>query len=273
MQTRAIPSSSEALPVIGLGTYEVFDVAGSAEEIDERRSIVQALVSAGGSVIDTSPMYNRSEQIIGEVLKAGSLHNESFIATKVWTDGRDAGLRQMRRSAELMGVERIDLMQVHNRRDLDRHWPTIRALKEEGFLRYDGITDYRASAHEPMIRLMREYRPDFIQINYSLGERGADRALLPLAQELGIAVLINRPYMAGRLFRAVGDAPLPGWASEFAKSWGQFFLKFIVSHPAVTCAIPATSRLRHMVDNAGAGVGPMPDEATRQRMVRYIEDL
>jgi len=273
MHTRPVPASGEAIPVIGLGTYEVPDVGGSAEEIALRRQIVEALISAGGSVIDTSPMYNRSERIIGDVLDASDGQRQAFIATKVWTNGRDAGLRQMRRSAELMGVDRIDLMQVHNRRDLDAHWPTIKALKEEAFVRYDGITDYRESAHGAMMRLMRDYRPDFIQINYSLGERGADRELLPLARDLGIAVLVNRPYMAGRLFRAVGDRPLPGWAAEFAESWGQFFLKFIVSHPAVTCAIPATSRLRHMVDNAGAGSGPMPDAATRRRMVDFIENL
>lgn len=273
MQAKAVPATDETIPVIGLGTYDVFDVGGNDEELALRRSIVEELYSAGGKVIDTSPMYNRSERIIGEVLASGDLRDSAFIATKVWTDGRDSGSRQMRRSAELMGVSQIDLMQVHNRRDLDAHWPTIQSMKDEGFIRYDGITDYRESAHGAMMRLMRDYRPDFIQINYSLGERGADRELLPLARELGIAVLINRPFVAGRLFRAVGDRPLPGWAGEFANSWGQFFLKYIVSHAAVTCAIPATSKLHHMVDNAGAGSGPMPDAATRQRMERFVDDL
>ncbi len=273
MRTRPIPASGEALPVIGLGTYSVFDVSGTPEEIEARRAIVGALIDAGGSVIDSSPMYNRSEEIVGDVLAAGNFRESCFLATKVWTDGRDAGERQMRRSAELMQTETIDLMQVHNRRDMAAHWPTIEAMKESGFLRYSGITDYRDSAGPAMQELMRTYRPDFIQINYSLGERGAEEATLPLAGELGIAVLINRPFVAGRLFRAVGDRPLPDWAGEFADSWGQFFLKFIVSHPAVTCVIPATSKLKHMVDNAGAGSGPLPDAATRRRMVEFIESL
>ena len=273
MRRREIPASGDTLPVIGLGTYDVFDVRGTDEEIALRGEIVDALIAAGGSVIDTSPMYNRSEAVIGRVLAGSERRSDVFIATKVWTDGREAGLQQMRRSAERMGVARIDLMQVHNRRDLDTHWPTIRGLKEEGFLRYDGITDYRERAHGAMMDLMRSHRPDFVQINYSLGERGAEQALLPLAQELGIAVLVNRPFMAGRLFRAAGDRPLPDWAGEFADSWGQFFLKYIISHPAVTCAIPATSRLRHMIDNAGAGSGPLPDEPTRRRMVSYFQGL
>lgn len=273
MLTRRIPESDERLPVIGLGTYSVFDVAGSVEEIGLRRNIVRALVDAGGSVIDTSPMYNRSEAVIGTVLSAGDLRPSCFLATKVWTDGRDAGERQMRRSAELMGADKIDLMQVHNRRDLDGHWPAILDAQERGFIRYNGVTDYRESAHGQMLAIMRRYRPQFIQINYSLGERGAEREVLPLARELGIGVIVNRPFMAGRLFRAVGDRPLPDWAGDFAASWGQFFLKFIVGHPAVSCVIPATSKLRHMVDNAGAGFGPMPDPAARARMAEFVDGL
>ena len=164
-------------------------------------------------------------------------------------------------------------MQVHNRRDLAEHWPTIEGLQESGAVRYNGVTDYQARAHDSMLSIMQRYEPQFIQINYSLGEREAEDRVLPMAKDLGIAVLVNRPFVTGRLFRAVGDRPLPGWANEFADSWGQFFLKFIVSHPAVTCVIPATSKLHHMVDNAGAGHGPMPDESTRQRMVRFMEDL
>ena len=273
MLTRRIPSSDEALPIIGLGTYSVFDVSGSREEIETRRAIVGALIDAGGSVIDSSPMYNRSEKIIGDVLDAGGNRPSCFLATKVWTDGRAAGERQMRRSAELMRTDRIDLMQVHNRRDMEAHWPTIEALKADGFVRYNGVTDYRESASDAMIAIMRRYRPEFIQINYSLGERGAENALLPAARDMGIAVLINRPFMAGRLFRAVGDRPLPGWAAEFCDSWGQFFLKFIVSHPAVTCAIPATSRVEHMRENMGALGGRLPDAKTRARMIRHIESL
>jgi diketogulonate reductase-like aldo/keto reductase len=273
MQSRVIPRSDEALPVIGLGTYNVFDVAGTEEEIATRLAIVEALIDAGGSVIDTSPMYNRSEQIIGQVLNRGQLHSRCFLATKVWTNGRRSGEEQMRRSAQLMGSEQIDLMQVHNRRDLATHWPVIREMQQDGFIRYNGVTDYRASSIDDMMEIMRRYQPEIIQINYSLGERDADARLLPLAQELGIAVLVNRPFVAGRLFRAVGDRPVPEWAAAYVDSWGQFFLKFIVSHPAVTCVIPATSKLRHQVDNAGAGTGEMPDASTRQRMTRFIESI
>ena len=273
MIKRSIPGTNESLPIIGLGTYSVFDVAGSAEEIAMRRSIVDALTDAGGSVIDSSPMYNRSEEIVGEVLSAGRRRSACFLATKVWTDGRDAGIAQMRRSAELMQTDTIDLMQVHNRRDMEAHWPTIQEFKDSGFVRYSGITDYRDSAGSDMVALMRRYQPDFVQINYSLGERGAEETVLPVARDLGIGVLINRPFMAGRLFRAIGERPLPDWAQPFAESWGQFFLKFIVSHEAVTCVIPATSKLKHMVDNAGAGHGALPDAATRQRMVDFVGAL
>ena len=273
MLSRVIPGTDERLPVVGLGTWQVFDVAGSEGEIEARRQIVAALFDAGGSLIDSSPMYNRSERIVGEVLAAGGLHERAFLATKVWIDGRDQGLQQMRRSAALMQVQRIDLMQVHNRRDIDVHWPVILELKQDGFIRYTGITDYRESANDALMALMRRYRPDFVQINYSLIERGADRALLPLAQDLGIAVLINRPFVEGRLFRAVGGRDLPDWAREFADSWGQFFLKFIIGHPAVNCVIPATSKVRHMVDNAGAGTGPLPDDMTRRRMIDFTENL
>ena len=273
MRTRPIPSSGEALPIVGLGTWQVFDVDGSAEEIEARRQIVGALLNAGGSLIDTSPMYNRSERIIGDVLAAGDLGKSAFLATKVWTDGRENGLSQMRRSAELMRTDVVDLMQVHNRRDMEAHWPTISELRQDGFIRYTGITDYRESANAPLMALMRQHRPDFVQINYSLLERGAERELLPLAEEMGIAVLINRPFVDGRLFRATSGLELPDWAQDFAESWGQFFLKFILGHPAVTCVIPATSKVRHMVDNAGAGSGPMPDAATRRRMLQFIEDL
>lgn len=273
MQTRPVPGTGETLPVIGLGTSRVFDVGSAPEAIGSRREVVAALVNAGGSVIDTSPMYNRSERVIGEVLDASALRESCFLATKVWTDGSDAGERQMRRSAALMNTDRIDLMQVHNRRDMDSHWPTILALKESGFIRYNGVTDYRESAHRAMQAIMRRYRPEFVQINYSLGERGAEDELLPLAADLGIAVIVNRPFMAGRLFRAVGDRPLPGWAKDYVTSWGQFFLKFIVSHPAVTCVIPATSKVKHMVDNAAAGFGPMPNAKTRRRMADFIDTL
>jgi aryl-alcohol dehydrogenase-like predicted oxidoreductase len=273
MLTRPIPSGDERLPVIGLGTYSVFDVESTPAQIAARREIVDLLLDAGGSVVDTSPMYNRSEQVIGNIIAAGAPRDAMFIATKVWTDGDDAGIAQMTESARLMNTEVIDLMQVHNLRDAAVHMRSIRELQESGRIRYSGLTHYRASALEALEAAVREHRPQFLQINYSLGEREADRRLLPLAQDLGIGVIINRPYLAGALFDRVRGLDLPDWAAEFAATWGQFFLKFIIGHPAVTCVIPATSKPQHMRDNLAAGFGNLPDGATRTRMVEFIEAL
>ena len=273
MRRKAIPTSGETLPVIGLGTYSVFDVASTPGEIATRKEIVGQLTAAGGSVIDTSPMYNRSEKVIGDVIDAGIERDPLFLATKVWIDGRAEGIEQMQRSAKLMRADVIDLMQVHNLRDTAVHMETIRALQSEGRIRYSGLTHYTAGAHEALAREMVAFKPDFIQINYSLGEREAEDRVLPLAQDLGIAVLINRPFQAGRLFRATAGRELPDFAREFAASWGQFFLKFIISHPAVTCVIPATSKPHHMADNLGAGFGNMPDRNMRKRMAEYFSSV
>ena len=273
ISSRTIPSTGEELPVIGLGTYSVFDVSSTAEELAIPQEIVDLLLGHGGSVIDTSPMYNRSEKVIGNIIDAGSPREAMFIATKVWTNGRDAGIEQMDRSAQLMNTDVIDLMQVHNLRDTDIHMKTIRDWQENGRIRYNGLTHYTESAFDRLQTAMRKHKPDFIQINYSLGEPEAADRILPLAQDMGIAVLINRPYQSGRLFRAVSGKSLPGWAAHFAASWGQFFLKFIISHPAVTCVIPATSKPHHMIDNLGAGFGPLPDDAMRQRMIAFMAAL
>jgi diketogulonate reductase-like aldo/keto reductase len=273
MLTKPIPATGESLPVIGLGTYSVFDVDSTIEAIANSKEIVERLTGAGGSLLDTSPMYNRSERVIGDVIEAGVARSDVFLATKVWTDGRDAGIKQMNRSAELMRAEVIDLMQVHNLRDTAVHMRTIREWQDEERIRYSGLTHYTAGAHDALAREMAEFKPQFIQINYSLGEREAENRVLPLAEELGIAVLINRPFQAGQLFRAVAGKELPEFAREFADSWGQFFLKFIVSHPAVTCAIPATSKPRHMADNLGAGFGTMPDATMRKRMADYFSSI
>src|SRR5210317_1464833 len=190
MLTRPIPSSDEPLPVVGLGTYSVFDAASTPDAVAERLRIMELLVGAGGSVVDTSPMYNRSEEVIGDVIAAGAPRDDLFIATKVWTDGREAGVQQMKRSAQLMRTDVIDLMQVHNLRDTDVHMQTIRDRQESGEIRYSGVTHYRASAHEAVEKALREFQPQFVQINYSLGEREADERLLPVAQDLGIAVII-----------------------------------------------------------------------------------
>jgi diketogulonate reductase-like aldo/keto reductase len=273
MRSRPIPSSNEPLPVIGLGTYSVFDVASTPDAIAERLKIVELLLGAGGSVVDTSPMYNRSEQVIGDVISAGAPRHDLFIATKVWVDGREAGVEQMERSAQLMRTDVIDLMQVHNLRGTAVHMATIRKWQEQGRVRYSGVTHYRAGALDALEKALREFQPQFVQINYSLAERDADERLLPLASDLGIAVIVNRPYQAGQLFSAVRGRELPEWAAEFAASWGQFFLKFIISHPAVTCVIPATADPQHMRDNLEAGFGELPDRATRERMISFMQDL
>ena len=273
MAKKPVPSSGELLPIIGLGTYNVFDVESSPEEVGIRKKIVETLLASGGSLLDTSPMYNRSERIIGDVIQKGVDRKQLFLATKVWTDGQASGEKQIKRSAELMQTDVIDLMQVHNLRDTAIHMKTIRDWQASGRIRYSGLTHYTAGAQAMLAREMEQFKPDFIQINYSLGERDAENRLLPMARDLGVAVLVNRPFQAGRLFRALSGKQLPDWALEFAASWGQFFLKFIVSHPAVTCAIPATSKPHHMIDNLGAGIGVLPDEATRKRMADYFESI
>lgn len=274
MTSRLIPGTDEAIPVIGLGTARTFDVALTPGEIDTRRQIVDLLLDEGGSLIDTSPMYGNAEAMLGEVFDAGERRRSSFLATKVWTNGQQAGERQMSRSMELMRSDVIDLMQVHNLRDFDTQFATIRRWQEKGKIRYNGVTTSRESAFDDLAEVMRKHRPQFVQLNYSLGERKAEERLLPLASDLGIAVLVNRPFVKGSLFRTVRNKPLPDWARELdIESWGQFFLKFIVSHPAVTCVIPATTNPKHMLDNLGAGFGAMPDAATRVRMADLIANL
>ena len=273
MRTAVIPASGEALPIIGLGTYSVFDVESSNAEIEKKREIMNLLIANGGCVVDTSPMYDRSEKVIGDVLKSGVDRGRLFIATKVWTKGQDAGKRQMQQSANLMNADVIDLMQVHNLLDTDVHMQTIRAWQEKGRIRYNGITHYTETAFDRLEREMKRHKPQFIQINYSLGEPDAERRILPMAADMGIAVIINRPFQAGRMFRAVADLTLPDFARDFAASWGQFFLKFIVSHPAVTCAIPATSKPHHLIDNVGAGFGELPNQRMRKRMLDYFLNL
>lgn len=273
MRHGIIPATGERLPVVGLGTYIAFDVDSTPAAIKQRKSIVDLLIAHGGSVIDTSPMYNRSEKLIGDVIAAGTARRKLFLATKVWTEGQAAGAAQMQRSADLMNSGTIDLMQVHNLRDTATHMASIHQLQDEDQVRYSGLTHYTAGALRTLEKEMQQYKPDFIQINYSLGEREAAQRILPLARNMGIAVLINRPFQGGALFRAVANRKLPDWAQDFASSWGQFFLKFILSHHAVTCAVPATAKPHHMIDNLGAGLGNLPDSAMRKRMTDYFTSL
>jgi len=273
MRRSSIPATGETLPVIGLGTYIAFDVDSTPSAIKQRKYIVDLMIEHGGSVIDTSPMYNRSEKVIGDIIAAGSDRSKLFLATKVWSDRQAAGAAQMQRSVELMNSGTIDLMQVHNLRDTAVHMASIRRLQDEGHVRYSGLTHYTAAALHSLEKEMRLYNPDFIQINYSLGEREAAERILPIAKDMGIAVLINRPFQSGALFRAVANRQLPDWSADIATSWGQFFLKFIISHPAVTCAIPATAKPHHLIDNLGAGLGKLPDHAMRIRMADYFTSI
>lgn len=270
MHTRAIPSSGERLPVIGVGTWQTFDVGDSAAEREPLRQTLDVLFAAGGSVIDSSPMYGRSEAVAGALLAGMGARDKAFIATKVWTQGRDEGVRQMRRSMELLRTERIDLMQIHNLLDWRTHLATLRAWKEEGRIRYLGITHYTASAFDEMAAVMRAEALDFVQMNYSLADRAAEARLLPLAAERGIAVIVNQPFGGGGLLRSLAKTPLPPWAAEIGcDSWAQVLLKYVLGHPAVTVAIPGTAQPRHMADNCRAGTGMLPDEAMRRTMAAW----
>jgi aryl-alcohol dehydrogenase-like predicted oxidoreductase len=271
MLTRPIPSSGEALPVIGLGTSDVFDVGRDASARAPLVEVLRTLLDAGGTLLDTSPMYGQAEAVAGDLLAAQALRPRMFIATKVWTTGKAQGMRQIETSMRLLRTDTLDLLQVHNLVDLDTQLANVRALREAGKVRYCGITHYTVSAHAELERVIRREPLDFVQLNYSIATREAEHRLLPLAAERGVAVLVNRPFEDGALFRQVRGKALPAWAAEIdCSSWGQFFLKFIVSHPAVTCVIPATARPQHMLDNVGAGQGRLPDNAMRERMAGYF---
>ncbi len=266
MNTRPIPSTYEALPVIGCGTWLAFDRRPGSAEYQRLAGVLDALLAAGGQLIDSSPMYGRAEQTTGELLAAANNRAKAFLATKVWTSGREAGIAQMEQSFTRLAAERIDLMQVHNLVDWRTHLATLRGWKEQGRVRYIGITHYTASAYAEVEAVLRAEPLDFLQINYSLDARQAEQTLLPLAAERGVAVIVNMPFGGGGLLRKLRDQPLPGWAAEIGcASWAQLLLKFVLSHPAVTCTIPGTGRPEHMADNAAAGVGIFPDAAFWQR--------
>jgi diketogulonate reductase-like aldo/keto reductase len=271
MLQRRIPSGGEAIPAIGLGTWRTFDVGKSAGERAPLREVLERFVGLGGRVIDSSPMYGSAEQVAGDLGADLGVLDKLFVATKVWTSGREAGIRQMEQSLRFLRVKRLDLMQIHNLLDWRTHLKTLREWKGAGRLRYIGVTHYTASAYDELERVLRAEALDFVQVNYSLGEREAERRILPLARDRGIAVLVNRPFSQGGLFQRVRGQPLPPWAAEIGcESWAQVFLKWILAHPAVTCAIPATSRPEHLVDNMKAGVGALPDEAMREKMVAAV---
>ena len=269
---RAIPATGEELPVIALGTYRTFNIDRSSAAFEPLRAVTQRFFDLGGRLVDSSPQYGPSEAVFGDVMaRISNIPSDLFVATKVATEGHEAGIQQMEESPEKMGIDAVDLMQVHSLRDWRTHLPTLRAWKEQGRVRYIGISASREVLYEDFVAIMRNEPLDFVQINYSVAERAAEEVILPLAIERQMAVLINRPFVAGALFPYVADRPLPDWAVEFdCQSWAQFFLKFVLAHPAVTSVIQATTDVGHLVDNMGAAYDRMPDEATRQRMVELI---
>lgn len=271
---KAIPKSGEQLPVIGMGTSRTFDIDNDPQQLASLTEVLQIFFDQGGAVIDSSPMYGNAEQVTGDLLKTIKNKQALFAATKVWTWGKQEGIAQMQRSSERMGVKVFDLMQIHNLRDWEVQLETLKAWKAEGKVRYIGITTSHGRFHDELEVILENEPFDFVQFSYNIMNRTVEERLLPIARERRIATLINRPFARGDLFRVVKGKALPAWASEMdVKSWGQFFLKFVVSHPDVTCAIPATSKPHHMLDNMGAGFGRLPDAVMRQRMIRYIETL
>jgi diketogulonate reductase-like aldo/keto reductase len=271
---KPIPSSGEALPVIGMGTWQTFHVGPDPAERAPLRDVLRVFFDRGGTLIDSSPMYAEAEAVVGDLVADIGEHERLFSATKVWTYGREAGIEQMQRSFRRMRVEQMGLMQVHNLRDWRLHLPTLREWQAQGRIRYIGITTSNPNQYEDFAAVMRSEKLDFVQLNYDIRTRDAEDILLPLAADRGMAVLVNRPFGGGNLFARVRGQELPAWAADFdCASWAQFFLKFVVSHPAVTCAIPATSKPEHAADNMGAGFGRLPEEETRARMARHLAEI
>jgi diketogulonate reductase-like aldo/keto reductase len=270
MLTRPIPSTNEPLPVVGLGTWQTFDVGADRAALGQRKEVLQILFEAGGRVIDSSPMYGRAEEVVGTLLAEMGARDKAFLATKVWTSGEAAGSTQMQASSAKLRAPVIDLMQIHNLVDWRTHLRTLQAWKAQKKFRYIGITHYTDPALDELAAIIRAERIDFVQFGYSIASRAAEARLLPLCSERGVAVIVNQPFDSGALFGQVRGKALPDWTAEIdCASWSQFFLKFILSHPAVTCVIPGTARPDHARDNFAAGTGRLPDAAQRQRMAQF----
>jgi len=269
IMTKQIPSTREPLPVIGVGTWQTFDVGADGAARAQLREVLRLL---DRNVVDSSPMYGSSESVAGDLIAELGTREQLFMATKVWTRGRAEGISQMETSFQRLRVERMDLMQIHNLVDVETQTRTLLEMKSRKKIRYLGITHYTSSAYAEVERWLKTKQYDFLQINYSLGEREAEERILGISKDLGMAVIANRPFAEGALFRRVKGKPLPPWAAELGiASWAQYFLKWIVSHPAVTCAIPGTGNPRHMQDNLGAGAGKLPDAAQRKKMAEYFD--
>jgi diketogulonate reductase-like aldo/keto reductase len=272
IRKKPIPKTGELLPVVGLGTWQTFDIGNDPKERAEREAVLEELFRAGGSVIDSSPMYGRSEGVVGYLVAKMGEREQAFLATKVWTRGEEAGIRQMDESYRRFRTGIVDLMQVHNLVDWKTHLRTLLRWKADGRVRYIGVTHYTEAALQELAEVVRSELVDFVQLPYSIGMRGAERTLLPLAQDKGVAVIVNLPFEGGGLFRRRRRDALPGWAVEAGiGSWPQLFLKYVLSHPAVTCVIPGTSKAEHMADNLNAGRGEAADEKLRAAMLRAAE--
>ncbi len=271
--TRKIPSTGEAVPVIGLGTSNALDVGETAEERADVEKVLKSFFAAGATLIDTAPSYGRAERVVGDLV-ARLKPAKKFLATKVSAPGKQAGLEQIQKSFKVLRAPVIDLMQIHSLRDWKTHSATLRELKAQKKLRYIGITHSSTSAHDELESVLQQEQWDWVQLNYSIQTRNAEERLLPLAQEQGVAVMVNRAFEDGAIFQRVANKPLPQWAEDIGcASWGQFFLKYVLSHPAVTCVIPATANPAHMADNLQAGRGVLPEQNWRGEMVRYFESL
>ena len=276
---RPVPKTGELLHAVGLGTWQTFDVGGDATGLVAAREVLARFIKAGGQMVDSSPMYGTSESVVGDLAAGLGVEKSLFLATKVWTRGREAGIRQMEESMRRMGAltrnpRAIDLMQVHNLTDVQTQLKTLREWKEQGRIRYLGVTHYHEGAYAEIERLIKSEQLDFAQFNYNVATTAAEERLLPVCAEYRTAVIANRPFEEGELFRRVKGRDLPRWAEEFdCRSWAQFFLKFILAHPAVTCAIPATRNPDYLVDNMGAALGRLPDAAMRRRMVQHMRSL
>jgi aryl-alcohol dehydrogenase-like predicted oxidoreductase len=272
---RKIPSSGEMLPVVGLGTSGPFEVGGDDAARAPLRDVLRAFFASGCTLIDTSPMYSTAEGVLGDLLLPIE-QSRAFMATKVWTPnsgghGEQKGIEQMQRSAELLEHPRIELMQIHNLVDLAVHLKTLRRLKAEGKIKYIGVTHYTTSSYPDLMGIVEREKIDFVQFNYSVATREAEKRLLPLCADKGVAVLINRAFEDGNLFSRVQGKPLPTWAAEFgATSWAQVFLKFVIANPAVTAVIPATGKVKNLVDNVSAGFGALPDAKHREKIIASI---
>jgi diketogulonate reductase-like aldo/keto reductase len=274
IMTKKIPVSGEDLPAVGLGTWQVFDAGNDAAARAPLREVLVEFAKAGGKMIDSSPMYGSSESVAGDLVAELGLREKMFMATKVWTRGREDGIAQMETSFRRLKVKQMDLMQIHNLLDVELHTKTLRDWKAKGRVRYAGITHYTASAYTDVEKWLKKEQYDFLQINYSLAERESETRLLGICKDKGVAVIANRPFAGSSMFQRVRGKPLPPWAAEIGvASWAQYFLKWIVSHPAVTCAIPGTGKPEHIADNVAAGFGALPDEAMRKRMAAYYDSL